>query len=233
LLRTGLARKYPVFFIYFALRTPYVLVPVLMDFKSNAYLRLWLVAEPVFCLLYILIAFELYRLVFANYKGLHTVGRWAMYFISTIAVGLSALSLIPKLGSLSWTTARFRFVLALERGVNTSLVIFLVLMLLFLSRYPIQLSRNVRVYAFVFPVFFLSTTLGILLFTLMGIQVVSAINSAMSALSLGCTVAFLFLLNPAGEAVRKVQAGITPEHAQVLLSRLDSLNTTLLRVSRR
>jgi hypothetical protein len=210
-----------------------VLAPILLDVRTNLYLKYWLVAEPLFCLLYILIVFELYRLVLANYKGLHTVGRWAMYIISAVSVLLSGLTLIPKLGSMPWTTAKFRFVLALERGVNTSLVIFLMLMLLFLSRYPIRLSRNVRVYAFVYPVFFLSTTLGMLLFTLLGIQMLSAINSAMSALSVACTIAFLALLKPAGEAVPKVQSGVTLEHAQVLLSRLDSLNTTLLRVSRR
>jgi len=107
------------------------------------------------------------------------------------------------------------------------------LMLLFLSRYPIRLSRNVRVYGFVYPIFFLSNTLATLLFTLLGIQMVGAINSAMSTLSVACTIAFLVLLKPAGEVVPKVKSSVTPEHAQVLLARLDSLNTTLLRVSRR
>jgi len=120
-----------------------------------------------------------------------------------------------------------------ERGVDTSLVIFLVLMLLFLSRYPIRLSRNVRVYAFVYPIFFLSSTLGMLLFTLLGVQAGETVNLAMSALSVASAATFLLLLKPSGEAVPKVETSVTPEHAQILLSRLDSLNSTLLRVSRR
>jgi len=90
LLRTGLARKYPVFFLYFLLRTPYVLAPIILGVKSPTYFKFWLWADPIFCVLYILVVFELYRLVLANYKGLHTVGRWAMYVISAISVAISA-----------------------------------------------------------------------------------------------------------------------------------------------
>lgn len=232
LLRSGLSRKYPVFFVYFLVRTPYVLAPIILNVKSPTYFRLWLWAEPLFCVLYVLVVFELYRLVLANYKGLHTVGRWAMYVISAISVTISALTLLPRLRSAKGF-APFWYVMGFERGVDTSLVIFLLLMLLFLSRYPIRLSRNVRVYAFVYPVFFLSSTLGMLLFTVFGIDVGEAVNSAMSALSIVSTAAFLLLLKPSGETVPKVESTVTPEHAQILLTRLETLNSTLLRVSRR
>jgi hypothetical protein len=204
------------------------------DVTGRRYFQLWLAAEPLFCLLYILIVFELYRLVLANYKGLQTVGRWAMYAISAISVLISGLMLIPHLGP--DTPARrkeLNYVLALQRGVDTSLVIFLVLMVLFLSRYPIRLSRNVRVYAFVYPIFFLSNIFQALMFTLFDLRFGEAVNLTMYVLSAASTIAFLLLLTPRGEAVPEVKSAVTAEHAQALLSQLEALNTTLLRVSKR
>ena len=47
------------------------------------------------------------------------------------------------------------YVLATERGIETALAIFIILMLCFLSFFPVKLSRNVRVHALVFSIFFL------------------------------------------------------------------------------
>jgi hypothetical protein len=106
-------------------------------------------------------------------------------------------------------------------------------MVLFISRYPIRLNRNVRVYAFVYPLFFLSNSFGALMFTLFDLQFGAVVNSAMTILSVGSTLAFLLLLNSAGEAVPPLHSKVTSQQAKALLSQLDALNTTLMRVSRR
>jgi hypothetical protein len=234
LLVSGLYRKYRFFFVYLVLRIPYGLAPFFFKVTSKAYFNIWFVAEPLFCLLYILIVLELYRLVLAKYLGLQTIGRWAMYVISVVAITISGLTLILKFGPETPVRSKKLFsVLAFQRGVDTTLVIFLVLMLLFLSRYPIRLSHNVRVYALVYPIFFMSNVFQALMFTLFDRRFGDTVNLAMSALSLASTLAFLVLLRRTGEEVPVIKSGITPEHGQVLLSQLDALNTTLLRVSRR
>ena len=234
LLVSGLFRKYRFFFIYLVLRTPYGLAPFLFKVTTKAYFYVWFCAEPLFCLLYILIVLELYRLVLANYLGLQTIGKWAMYVISAAAIAISGFTMILKVGpGTPFRSSRLAFVLALQRGVDTTLVIFLVLMLMFLSRYPIRLSHNVRVYALVYPIFFMSSVFQALMFTLFDRRFGDTVNLAMSALSLASTTAFLFLLRRTGEEVPKIESSLTPEHGQILLSQLDALNATMLRVSRR
>src|ERR1022692_4960130 len=62
------------------------------------------------------------------------------------------------------------YVLATERGIETGLAIFILLILCFLSFFPVKLSRNVRVHAMVFSIFFLSNTFVLLMRSLFGMH---------------------------------------------------------------
>src|ERR1039458_8161467 len=100
---------------------------------------------------------ELYKLVLEKYKGLYTLGRWALYVSLAISVSISAISLLPQIKpSLPQQSKIMFYMLATERGVNTGLAIFIVLILCFLSLFPVKLSRNVRVHALVYSIFFRS-----------------------------------------------------------------------------
>src|SRR5579884_1178615 len=79
LLLTGLYRRYPLFFLYLLFRVPVNLVPFFIDMKSDLYFYLWVCTEPIVWILYILVAQELAGLVFRNFRGLYTLGRWSMY----------------------------------------------------------------------------------------------------------------------------------------------------------
>src|SRR5205823_2181420 len=97
LYQTGLYHRYPILFIYFILRIPGSILPLVLDVRSPAYFWTWLTTEPVFLAFHILVVFELYRLSLANYKGLLTIGRWAMQVFGGIAVLSSALSLMARM----------------------------------------------------------------------------------------------------------------------------------------
>src|SRR6267142_2079601 len=101
LYRSGLYRRYPIFFGYFIFRVPNGIWPFLLNIKSPAYQKVWMLTEPFLWAFYILVVFELYRLVLARYKGLYTLGRWAMYVGTVVSVALSALSLMVKLRVIS------------------------------------------------------------------------------------------------------------------------------------
>src|SRR5260370_30655892 len=150
LFRTGLHRKYPIFFAYFMFRVPNSLWHLFLDTSSPLYQKVWIVIDTIVLTFYILLVRELYRLVLDKYKGLYTLGRWAMYLAMTVSVIISVLSLIPKITPTTPQTSKIMtFVLGTERGVDTALALFIVLLLLFLSRYPVRLSRNVRTYALI------------------------------------------------------------------------------------
>jgi hypothetical protein len=125
------------------------------------------------------------------------------------------------------------YVLATERGIQTALAIFIILILCFLSFFPVKLSRNVRVHALVFSIFFLSTTFVLLMRSLFGMHLADQVNEMLMGITAASVVAWLTLLRPAGEDSRRAPAPVGPEYESRLLAHLDSLNAALLRTSGR
>ncbi|HEY9141465.1 MAG TPA: hypothetical protein VIN93_11270 [Bryobacteraceae bacterium] len=233
LYRNGLWRKYPIFFAYFVLRVPNFVWPLMVDTGSPVYLWLFLVTSPVFVIFYVLLVAELYRLILKKYRGMETMGRWVMYTASAASVVLSVLALLPRFTPAMPQRSRdLGYEYALERGIDLSLVVFILLMLLFLSRFPIPLSRNVVVHAAIFTLYFLAAALGLLLHALWGINLSAELSLSLSCVSLLCVGAWLLLLNPAGENVPAHLPLLGSGDEEKILRELDAVNAALLRVSR-
>src|SRR6478672_2962598 len=79
LYRTRLYRSYPVFFAYFIFRIPNGIWPLFLKVSSNLYQQIWILTEPIVLAFYVLMVIELYKLVMGRYKGLYSLGRWALY----------------------------------------------------------------------------------------------------------------------------------------------------------
>jgi hypothetical protein len=230
----GLWRKYRVFFAYCVLRVPNFVWPLVVSDQSPVYFWLFLISSPVFVLLYVLLVAELYRLILEKYRGLETLGRWAMYAATAVSVLISALALLPHITPAMPQSSRvLGYEFALERGVDFSLVLFILLMLLFLSRFPVPLSRNVLVHAAIFSLYFLTSAVGLLLHALWGIRLSAEVNLFLSAASLLCVAGWLWLLNPAGETVPAHLPVFGSGDEQRILLQLDAANSALLRASRR
>lgn len=234
LFRSGLFRRYRAFFAYLVFEVLFNAVLLFSDIKSGFYFTFWVVTEPLVWLLCILMVLELYRLILEKHPGLYTLGRWVMYAALVISVTVSILSLLPKITpAMPQASKVMGYWLATERGVDSSLAIFIFLMLIFLSRYPVPLSRNVVVHAIVFSIFFLSNTVVYLARSLFGLHLIDQINLIMMAIPAVCVLAWLFLLNPQGEQVRAAEpSSMGPEHEERVLHHLNALNATLLRASR-
>lgn len=244
LITSGLYRRYRIFFAYFLFRIPYMIgFLILSDLKglpggdgvrSYLYFYAFYYSEPILLLAYILVVIELYSLVLERYKGLYTLGRWAMYGAVLISATISVLTLLPKLGpSLPEPSKRLMYEVGAERGVDLALVIFILLIVWFLTKYPIPLSRNVVVHTVIYSVFFLSNALVLLWRTLLGYHVTLTFNVFTTAIASACTLAWWFLLTARGEEVRVQVPQIRPESEQRILEQLDLLNATLLKVSRK
>jgi hypothetical protein len=177
---------------------------------------------------------ELYRLVLEKYKGLYTLGRWALYVSLAISVGISAISLLPRIQpSMPQQSKVMFYMLATERGIHTGLAIFIVLILCFLSLFPVKLSRNVRVHALVFSIFFLSSTFMLLMRSLFGLRLADAVNTVLLGVTAASMAAWLTLLRASGEDSLRSPALYGQEDESRLLIHLDSLNAALLRASGR
>ena len=234
LYRTGLYHRYPIFFAFFIFRIPNSIWPLFLEVSSYLYLRVWVMTEFIALGFYVLMVVELYKLVLEKYKGLYSLGRWALYLSLAISVGISAISLLPQIKpSMPQRSKIMFYMVATERGIQTGLAIFIVLILCFLSFFPVNLSRNVRVHALVFSVFFLSSTFMLLMRSLFGMRLVNEFNTIVLGVTAASVVAWLVLLRAAGEESRRAPVPFGQEHESRLLAHLDSLNAALLRASGR
>lgn len=234
LYRTGLYRHYPIFFAFFIFRIPNSMWPLFSDVTSPVYQKVWILTEPIALGFYVLMVVELYKSVLQKYKGLYTLGRWALYSSLAISVSISAISLLPQIKPSAPQISRIMFyVMAAQRGIHTALAIFILLILCFLSFFPVKLSRNVRVHALVFSIFFLSHTFVLLMRSLFGLRLGHEMNTILMGITAASVVAWLTMLRTAGEDLRLAPVPIGPEHESRLLTHLDSLNAALLRASGR
>ena len=234
LYHTGLYRHYPIFFAFFIFRIPNSIWPLFLDVSSNLYLHVWVLTDPIGLGFYVLMMVELYKLVLEKYKGLYSLGRWALYVSLAISLGISAITLLPRIKPrMPQSSKIMAYVLATDRGIDTALAIFIVLILCFLSLFPVTLSRNVRMHALIFSIFFLSNTFVLLMRSLFGMRLGNEMNTLLMGITAASVVAWLTLLRTAGEDARLAPVPFGPQHESRLLAHLDTLNAALLRASGR
>ena len=183
---------------------------------------------------YILVSLDVYSLVLHKYKGLQTVGRWVFIIAITLAVGISAASLIPT-GRSAAESAPLVFYFALVgRGIMFSLVLFILLILFFLSRYPIALSRNVVVHVIVCTVFLISHSMGYLVRNVRGNTVTHTVNVVHLVITIACYATWMIMLTRRGEETKMVvRREFTPAEEKRLVDQLTSINSSLLRATRK
>jgi len=229
----GLYRRYPALCGYLVFRVPSGLIPFFFDnsSKGSAYFYIYVYSQPLIWMFYILMVREVYALALANHRGVHTLGRWAMYGSVVVSVAVSMLSIMARITPKMPQKSKYiGYVVAIDRGVNFALVLFILLILFFLSRYPVPLSRNVVRHSSILFMYYLMNTATILLRSMYGPdnQTISLVLEVVGAMVI---FSWLILITPAGEEVRKV-VGIGTEHEQRILQQLDSLNAALLKISR-
>jgi hypothetical protein len=230
---TGLFRHYRVFFWFFLFRIPNSIWPLFLSVNSSAYFVLWIVTTPIVLIFYVFVTMEVYRLILEKHRGLYTLGRWAMQVSTAVAVVVSILMLLPHFTPTIPQRSRFLgYGSAMFRGVDTSVLIFLLLMLLFLARYPVTLSRNVAIHYFLFSIYFASSTIANLLRAIWGIILNSQVNMILLGSSALCTLAWAMFLTLEGEEVPARAPLPSKEHEKRVLRQLDALNSTLIKISR-
>ena len=190
--------------------------------------------EPLFWLFHVMVVRELFRLVLARHKGLYTLGRWAMYFGVVVSVTLSLISMMLKFKpGAAQKSQIIAYFYGTDRGVNLCLALFLILMVLLISRYPVSLPRNIVLHAVLFTTFFLGNSLTSLLRSVLGIRLFTTIDTGLMALAAACTFGWFFFLTPKGEEARVEPQQISSDREERILYHLDSLNAALLKVARK
>jgi hypothetical protein len=227
-------RTYIWFFVFlcFQILRSVILLPIPQE--STWYAWCFLASQPVLWLIYILVVLELYSLVFAGYKGIASLSRWAVAASLGAAVGISALTLSADLARPAGRYEVLVYYSVIERGLLFSLVVFLLLITIFLLWFPIAIRRNLVLHASIYSVYFLSLTFALFVRNVAGYEVTPAVNVVLLFIDVVCFGQWLSRFNEAGEVEpaslkHKWQA----EDEARLLRQMEALDATLLRRSGR
>jgi hypothetical protein len=228
---SGLHRRYRAFFLFMIFSALQSGVVAVLNPTGNLYQKIWVLTEPIGWFCYVWVVLELYALALQDYQGLYTVGRWSLIAAISVALVCSWFSLIvPSHATHQGHVLRYYYVA--ERAVYFSLVIFLLTILVLLTRYPITLNRNIIIHSMVFSVCFLSNTVIFLLLSTAGFGAIRLATYAIQGVDLGALGIWLTMLNTGGEhREQRLRPAWMPGREEQMLGQLNILNLALLRVS--
>jgi hypothetical protein len=233
LIQLQLHKVYPVFLTFLCIPLVLQTIGVLYGPGSLPFLVGFAILEPIRNVFYILVVWELFDVIFRNYAGLRSLSRWAMGIGAVIAPAGLILTIIAS-SSTSFTSSRFvRLAIRFERGITFGLVIFIVIMLYFISRYPIKLPRNSLVLVILYGLWFLGDSAVLLSAGFLSSRYRHIVNDALSVLEVGSYLGWAVLLSKDGECREsRIHRHISPENEKILIGELVAMNGLLLRAAR-
>jgi hypothetical protein len=224
---------YPAFFSYLISQAILVSVSSLADTRSNFYAWLFIFAYPVSWVVYGLMVRELYNQIFKNFPGIAMFGRLSVYLAVALAGVIAVLSRAATSRVLTKTSAILIPLEVTGRNVVFGLALSIIVLLLLISRYPIQLHRNVLVNCVVFGAWLLAEATLMLAEHLTNLNRTVPLDVALMVFNIGCFAVWGFLLSPQG-ATRFIHIHhFSPKDERRLMGQLDSLNALGVRASRK
>jgi hypothetical protein len=169
---------------------------------------------------------ELYKALLGGLPGITTVAQRYIKWTILFATGGSLLVLAAEHAPITL----FGYFMTCERAAISSLVVFVLLLMLFLVYYPVPLNRNVILYSIGYAVYFLTKAAAIFLRNLSP-GWYREISTVLVSISTACLLFWLMTLNRRGEA-RSMVVGHqwSSESEARLLAQLKAVNAGLGRM---
>jgi hypothetical protein len=176
---------------------------------------------------------ELIAVIFANYPGIRTVGRWALYAGIAVWVGTSLVltSLFRYAGSQPRSKWGLYYIETANRSIASSLVIAIIAILFVLSRYPLNLGRNTYLSCAFFSGMFLIEAAQLLVESSKRLLFSELADSAAAISISACLFIWAFLLRAQTAPAPRIV--FPTAHEDQLLHQLESLNSLMVRAARR
>jgi hypothetical protein len=212
LLYFHLVPRLPLLFFYLIATTLDYGVMSLIPHTSGAYFWIFLICEPAIGCIAALSVLEMFKLIFRDYPGLRSAGRWTLYIALALSTFIFVLYIKAPWADESVNTRLLFYELVFDRLMHFTLALVIMMQMYFLSRYPLHLDRNIRVASGFFSAMFL------------GQSVVTLIDT--------CFAGWGLLLQPAS-APAPIRSGVSEPREAELLQQLESLNQMLTRSARR
>ena len=233
LLQFHLTRRFAYLFSYLVVTVLFAVGLSVLDRNSPAYYWSYLASGPVIWATASLTVYQLFALVFRDYPGLKTAGRWALNGALAISLIASAVILRTPWSFLSARSTALYYELVLDRSVHFGLAVIIVVLILFLSRYPLHLDRNTYVASGFFSAVFLAESVTRLIDTLSPALHANAVDTPEIAFVALAFTGWGVMLRAASAARIPVRVPGDPGREADLLRQLDALNGILSRSVRR
>jgi hypothetical protein len=231
LVQFKLAKKFAALLAWLCVLALSNLAGGLLSVASPAYFWIYVFSAPVEAIFAIMAVRELFALVFADYPGIRSVGRWAMYLGVFIAIAASFLVAGVFRRTDSHGSVHLLYLEISQRSVVFSLVIVIATILFVLSRYPLHLGKNTYVSSAFFSALFLSNAIQLLIDSLQGQLYLAEVDRAESGFIVICLISWACMLK--AESPKPVGTGYSTPQEDHLLEQLASLNQLLGRTVRR
>lgn len=223
-LSTDLFRRYPSFFGYLLIASLQDLIWPFLPFYSVGYRYFWLVTQALLTCFCALVVLELYTLVLRDLKGIASTSRRYLRICLGVAIFGSLLLLLLE----RTPHGVFNTFMVIDRALNTSLLIFVLLLTTFLVYYPIPINRNLVVYSIGYAIYFTAKASSLLFLNIhqtwyrqFSMVVVTASTVAMLFWLLGLT-------RQGEENKLIIGHQWNPEDHEQMLARLKAINDSLL-----
>lgn len=231
LLHYGMWRRFPVLISYLLTVALRASILSLLANTSKPYLWVYLGASPLIWCAAILSVREMFALVFRDYPGLRTVGRWALYVALGVSVAASMLAIRAPWPGESRNARWLFYELTFDRSIHFSLAVIIVILMLFLSRYPLHLDRNTYVASGCFSAMYLAQSVVRLIDSLTPKLSVHSIDYAEVGFTALCFIGWGITLQ-SSSVPAPIRVPVNKPRETELLQQLESLNGILARSAR-
>lgn len=223
---------YPIFSVFLFLHLFIDSSAFFFGVQSVPYFYTFIVVEPLLNVAYLLMVWELFSVIFRDYAGLRSLSRWVMGGAAALGAGFSLvmLGVVATQPHLKTWVPRLA---VFERTVTSALVVFIIILLFFISRYPIKLSRNSIVQSLLCSLWFLIDATYCLLWAVLPSRYSLQLDNIQIAAQGLMFLSWATLLSQAGQQQPgRVRRNISPEREKALIGELDALNDSLMRAGR-
>ena len=233
LTRNGLFRVYRYFFAYLTADALETLTGLSFEGHRNAYARIYFAGQGLKMLLAVFVVLEIYRIVLEGRPALARFGRETVCYVLIAAAAVAVCGLVLDDSVPAGRSPILHRFNSFERTMDAWMLLFLLMIALFMTWFPVHLTRNGFLYISGFVIYFLVRSLGLLLSNIAP-ALVSLMDTFMISIAVLCLLTWTFALRKKGEEITVVTGHRwDPLAMDRLTGQLDAINTRLIRFSRR
>jgi hypothetical protein len=233
LVRNGLFRVYQWFFAYLSADVLETAAGLVAQTNRRLYAQIYFAGQSIKIVVAVLVVLELYKLALERHPALSHFGRMTVAYVLAVAAAVAGFGIMLDRTIAEGDSAVLHHFFTFERTMDLWMLLFLLIVVCFMSWFPIALKRNSAWYIAGFMVYFFSRSAGLLMINLSP-QWKAAISDVVLVTSIVCLLVWLFALTRRGEEITTVVGHRwSPSEAKRLSGQLEAINAKLARLSRR